>query len=167
MISRPATGLIKMRAGCIMLALAGTLALGACNTKDVITNGPVIGEDQIALVPVGSSREQVLLALGSPSTTGTFDNEVFYYISQKRQRSMAYQKLKLVDQRVLAIYFDEEGIVQQVADYGLRDGKVFDFISRTTPTGGKDQTLLGRILAPSNKGVSAAPPAVGEPSDNF
>ena len=35
-------------------------------------------------VPVGSSREQVLLALGTPSTTATFDNEVFYYISQTR-----------------------------------------------------------------------------------
>ena len=92
---------------------------------------------------------------------------MFYYISQKRQRDLAFQKLKLVDQRVLAIYFDEEGIVQQVADYGLRDGKVFDFISRTTPTGGKDQTLLGRILTPSKKGVTAAAPAVGEPSDNF
>ena len=157
----------KMRAGCAALALVGTLALGACNTKDVITNGPVIGEDQVALVPVGSSREQVLLALGSPSTTGTFDNEVFYYISQKRQRNLAFQKLKLIDQRVLAIYFDEEGIVQQVADYGLKDGKVFDFISRTTPTGGKDQTLLGRILTPSKKGIAAPAPSVGDPNDSF
>ena len=167
MNSQPVVRFNKVRTGCAALALAGTLVLGGCNTRDVITNGPVIEQDQIALVPVGSSREQVLLALGSPSTTGTFDNEVFYYISQKRQRSLAFQKLKLVDQRVLAIYFDEEGTVQQVADYGLKDGKVFDFISRTTPTGGKDQTLLGRILAPSKKGVSAAPPAVGEPSDNF
>nr|WP_244530626.1 outer membrane protein assembly factor BamE [Salaquimonas pukyongi] len=149
------------------MALAATLMLGACNTADVVTNGPVIGEEEIALVPVGSSREQVLLALGSPSTTGTFDNEVFYYITQKRQRKLAFQKFKLVDQRVLAIYFDEEGIVVQVADYGLKDGKVFDFISRTTPTGGKEQTLLGRILSPSKKGITAAPPAVGEPSDNF
>ena len=144
------------------LALAGTLVLGGCNTRDVITNGPVIEQDQIALVPVGSSREQVLLALGSPSTTGTFDNEVFYYISQKRQRSLAFQKLKLVDQRVLAIYFDEEGTVQQVADYGLKDGKVFDFISRTTPTGGKDQTLLGRILSPSAKQQGKPPPIFGD-----
>ena len=34
-----------------------------------------------------------------------------------------------------------------IANYGLKDGKVFDFISRTTPTGGKDQTFLGQMLA--------------------
>ena len=146
MISQPATGLIKMRAGCIMLALAGTLALGACNTKDVITNGPVIGEDQIALVPVGSSREQVLLALGSPSTTGTFDNEVFYYISQTRVRRANFMNKRLIDQRVLAVYFGQDGRVSNIANYGIQDGKLFDFVSRTTPTAAKDQNFLVQMI---------------------
>lgn len=126
--------------------LAVSLGVSACTTEQVFSNGPVIDETQISLVPVGSSKDQVLLALGSPSTTGTFDNEVYYYISQKRKRRYAYQKAKLVDQRVVAIYFDEEDTVYQVADYGMKDGKVFDFISRTTPTGGKDITLLSRLF---------------------
>ena len=104
-------------------------------------------------MPVGSSREQVLLALGSPSTTATFDNEVFYYISQKRYRPVAFAKPKLVEQRVLAVYFGEDGRVTNIANYGIQDGKVFDFISRTTPTAGKDQNFIGQILA----GASARP----------
>ena len=88
----------------------------------------------------------MLLALGSPSTTATFDNEVFYYISQTRVRAVAFMNPKLVDQRVLAVYFGEDGRVSRIANYGKQDGKVFDFISRTTPTGGKDHNFLARLL---------------------
>lgn len=125
------------------------LSLSACTTKQVFTNGSVIQADQVALVPVGSSKDQVLLALGTPSTTGTFDSEVFYYISQKREKTFEFQKAKIVSQRVFTVYFDAEELVSNVADYGLKDGKVFDFISRTTPTGGKDLTFLGRLLSPN------------------
>ena len=103
-------------------------------------------------MPVGSSREQVVLALGSPSTTATFDNEVYYYISQTRRRGAAFMSPKLVDQRVLSVYFGADGRVTNIANYGLKDGKVFDFISRTTPTGGKDENFLGRILAGAGAG---------------
>jgi outer membrane protein assembly factor BamE (lipoprotein component of BamABCDE complex) len=126
--------------------ITANLVLSGCTTEKVLSNGPNLDETQMQLVPVGSSRDQVLLALGTPSTTGTFDNEVFYYISQKRTRRYAYQKLKLIDQRVVAIYFDDQNVVSQVADYRLQDGKVFDFISRTTPTGGRDITLLSRLF---------------------
>ncbi|MGB7287770.1 MAG: outer membrane protein assembly factor BamE [Salaquimonas sp.] len=141
--------------------LVSGLLLSGCTTEQVFSNGPVLEDTQLSLVPVGSSRDQVLLALGTPSTTGTFDNEVFYYISQTRKRRFAYQKLKLVNQRVVAIYFDENQIVSQVADYGLQDGKVFDFISRTTPTGGKDITLLGRLFGGKKNDGTAPVPALG------
>ena len=55
-------------------------------------------------------------------------------------------KPKLVDQSVLAVYFDKDGVVSQLAHYTLQDGKVFDMISRTTPTGGKELTFLGQLL---------------------
>jgi outer membrane protein assembly factor BamE (lipoprotein component of BamABCDE complex) len=133
-------------------ALMGAVALAGCQsdtfaTSETLTQGYIIDQQQIDLVPVGSSREQVLLALGTPSTTATFDNEVFYYISQKRVRRVAFAQPKLVDQRVLAVYFGEDGRVAQIANYGMQDGKVFDFVSRTTPTGGRDRNFLSQLLA--------------------
>lgn len=130
-------------------------ALSGCNSTktlglspgETLTQGYVIDQQQIDLVPVGSSREQVLLALGSPSTTATFDNEVFYYISQTRSRPVAFMNPHIVDQRVLAVYFGDDGRVTNIANYGKQDGKVFDFISRTTPTGGKDQNFIGQLIA--------------------
>ncbi|MCG6857848.1 MAG: outer membrane protein assembly factor BamE [Salaquimonas sp.] len=145
----------SVRIVCTVLALsaAGT-GLWACNTSQVFTHGAVITQEQIDLIPIGSSKDQVLLALGSPSTTGQFDNEVFYYISQRTKKTYAFQKAKLVDQRVLAVYFDDTDTVSQVANYGLKDGKVFDFIARTTPTGGRDLTFLGQILqGPGDKSI--------------
>ncbi len=141
--------------------VAANLLLAGCTTEQVLSNGPILEDTQLQLVPVGSSRDQVLLALGTPSTTGTFDNEVFYYISQKRTRRLAYQKLKLIDQRVVAIYFDENDTVSQVADYRLQDGKVFDFISRTTPTGGKDITLLSRLFGGGARNGKPPVPQLG------
>ncbi len=128
----------------LALALAG---LSGCQTAEVFHNGYVVDQAALDLVPVGSSREQVLLSLGTPSTTATFDGEVFYYISQKRTRSVAFMKQKLVEQQILAIYFDKDGIVTQEANYTLKDGKVFDTISRTTPTGGRDLTFLQQLLS--------------------
>lgn len=151
--------------------LVAAIALSGCNTSktfaglkpgETLTQGYVIDQESIELVPVGSSREQVLLALGSPSTTATFDNEVFYYVSQTRRRPVAFMNPKIVDQRILAVYFNDEGRVENIANYGLKDGKVFDFISRTTPTGGKDQNFLGQIISGAgNIGASAASSVLG------
>lgn len=132
--------------GCAVLVLSGCNA-ASLQPRETFTHGYVIDEEALELVPVGSSREQVLLALGTPSTTATFDNEVFYYISQTRVRGAAFMKPKVVDQQVLAVYFGDDGRVSQIARYGLKDGKLFDFISRTTPTGGKDQNFLAQMIA--------------------
>ncbi len=154
----------KVHARQLGLALAfgsAALILSGCNSASLnpsqtLTQGYVIDEEALQLVPEGSSREQVLLALGTPSTTATFDNEVFYYISQKRVRPVAFMKPRLVDQQILAVYFGDDGRVNQIARYGMRDGKLFDFISRTTPTGGKDQNFLSQMIAGVAQG---APPS--------
>lgn len=129
------------------VAAIGLSSLSACTTSEVLNQGYIVDPKSLELVPPGSSKEQVLLALGSPSTKASFDNEVFYYISQKRVRPVAFLQPQLVDQRILAVYFNKDERVERIADYGLKDGRVFDFISRTTPTGGKDASFLGQVLS--------------------
>jgi Small protein A (tmRNA-binding) len=133
------------RVGAAFLALS-VAAVSGCQTQEVFNQGYVVDQQALELTPVGSSREQVLLSLGTPSTTATFDNEVFYYVSQKRVRAAQFMKPRLVAQNVLAVYFDKDGVVSNIANYTLKDGKVFDMISRTTPTGGADQTFLLQML---------------------
>lgn len=141
------------------VATVSTIALSACqsaNVGEVLHQGYVVDQETLNLVPVGSSREQVMLSLGTPSTTATFDNEVFYYISQTRKRPVAFMKPQLVDQSILAVYFDKEGTVSQLAHYTLKDGKVFDMLTRTTPTGGKETSFLGQLLTGPGAGQAAA-----------
>ena len=53
---------------------------------------------------------------------------------------------EVIDQRVIAVYFDKDRRVARLANYGLKDGKVFDFVSQTTPTGGEELQLPARHL---------------------
>ena len=36
--------------------------------------------------------------------------------------------------------------MERLANYGLKDGRVFDFVSRTTPTGGKDYAYVNAMF---------------------
>ena len=146
-----------VRSGIFLAVLTLPLVLSACtSTKQVLSHGYQMNEDTLSLVSEGSSREQVLLALGSPSTTqgSVGGSETFYYISQKKARAVAFLRPTLIDQRVLAVYLNDGSTVDRIANYGLKDGRVFDFVARVTPTTGKDLSFIGQIL-------SAKPSAAG------
>ena len=61
-------------------------------------------------------------------------------------RAAAFLPHEVVDQRVVAVYFDKERRVQRLANYTLRDGKIFDTVSQTTPTGGQDFSYISAIF---------------------
>ena len=103
-------------------------------------------EGALDQIPIGSTQEQVLIVLGTPSTVATVSGEAFYYISQRAERPVAFMPQNVVDQRVVVVYFDRNRRVERLANYGLRDGKLFDYVSRTTPTGGKDVPYLAAMF---------------------
>jgi outer membrane protein assembly factor BamE (lipoprotein component of BamABCDE complex) len=129
------------------VALGLSVSLAGCFTA-TYQRGYLLDEAALAQVPQGSSQEQVLLVLGTPSTVATVSGETFYYISQKSERT-AFLNPEITDQRVLAVYFDQARRVERIANYGMQDGKVFDFISRTTPTGGQESNIIKQILSSS------------------
>jgi outer membrane protein assembly factor BamE (lipoprotein component of BamABCDE complex) len=129
------------------LLLACGLALSGCGRfSETFQRGYVMQQGALEQIPVGASQEQVLLVLGTPSTVATVNGQVFYYISQKAERAAAFMPQKVVDQRVVAIYFDKDRKVRKLADYGLKDGRVFDFYGATTPTGGQELSYLRSIF---------------------
>jgi outer membrane protein assembly factor BamE (lipoprotein component of BamABCDE complex) len=131
----------------LVLAFAGALLLAACGfTQETLQRGYVLPEGALEQVPVGATQEQVLIVLGTPSTVATVNGDAFYYISQKAQRSAAFMPHAVVDQRVIAVYFDKDRRVTRLANYGLKDGKIFDFLSETTPTGGQELSYLRNIF---------------------
>src|SRR3954468_2497214 len=115
--------------------------LAAC-TGEQFQKGYILPPGALEQIPIGASQDQVLIVMGTPSTVATLNGEVFYYISQRSERPIAFMNQKVVDQRVIAIYFDKKRQVQRLANYGLQDGKIFDFVSRTTPTSGQELSYL-------------------------
>ena len=122
-----------------------TLSLAGC-TGETFQRGYVLPEGALEQIPLGASQEQVLLVLGTPSTVATVSGEAFYYISQKADRPISFMETKVTDQRVIAVYFDKTRKVQRLAEYGLKDGKIFDFVSHTTPTSGNDLNVITTII---------------------
>lgn len=128
------------RSMALAAAAAGLLAVSGCAEEQ--TKGYVMPPNAAQQVPVGSSQEQVLVVLGTPSTTATLKGEVYYYISQKTRRPIGFMNPSLQDQTVLAVYFTQDRKVERVANYGIKDGRVIDFVGNTTPTAGQERNFL-------------------------
>ena len=121
------------------------LMLGGC-FSETYQKGYIVPDGALEQVPIGSTQEQVLIVLGTPSTVATVSGEAFYYISQRSERPVNFMPQTVTDQRVVAVYFDKNRRVQRLANYGMKDGRIFDFVSRTTPTGGKDVAYLNALF---------------------
>jgi outer membrane protein assembly factor BamE (lipoprotein component of BamABCDE complex) len=131
-----------------LAALALALPLAGCiGYQGDFDRGYQIDEQALAKVQVGKTdKRETLTLMGTPSTTSTVGGDAWYYIGQKESRSLAFMPASTRDQHVLAIYFDHGGKVSRIANYGMKDGHVFDFISRTTPTGGEEPDFLKNIM---------------------
>lgn len=126
-----------------IVALLGAL-LGGCITQ-TYQRGYLLPEGALEQIQLGASQEQVLIILGTPSTVATVSGEVFYYISQKSEQT-SFLPQREIDRRVVAVYFDKGRKVERLANYGIKDGRVFDFVSRTTPAGGQELNYVQYIL---------------------
>lgn len=135
-----------------LLAAAGALALatalsGCLGYQGDFDRGYQVDEQSLSQVEVGkTTKPQALGLMGTPSTTSTVGGDAWYYIGQKMSRALAFMPAKMTDQNVLAVYFDKGGKVARIANYGMKDGEVFDFVSRTTPTGGAEPDFLRNMM---------------------
>src|SRR5262252_6591216 len=140
-MNRPRMAAAKIAAA----VMACGLILGGC-FSETYQRGYIVPDGALEQIPIGSTQEQVLIVLGTPSTVATVSGEAFYYISQRAERPIGFMPQQVVDQRVIAVYFDKNRRVERLANYGLKDGRVFDFVSRATPTGGKDFAYINAMF---------------------
>ena len=139
----------RLAAHALLLA-ALALPLAGC-LGETFQRGYVLPDGALEQIRLGASQEQVLIVLGTPSTVATVSGEAFYYISQRTERT-SFLPQQETDRRVVAVYFDKDRKVQRIANYGIKDGKIFDYISRTTPSGGEQQSIMGffvKVFKPS------------------
>lgn len=139
----PSFGAVLRRVG---MAAALALAVGGCSAiTQTYQRGYILPDGALEQIPLGASQEQVLVVLGTPSTVATVSGEVFYYISQKTEQT-SFMPQQETNRRIVAVYFDRNRRVERLADYGIKDGKVFDYITRTTPSGGEELSYLSYMF---------------------
>jgi outer membrane protein assembly factor BamE (lipoprotein component of BamABCDE complex) len=128
-----------------MSAVVVAAMVAACSP--VIRNhGYVPAEDELALVEVGvDTRETVGQKIGRPSTSGLLNDEGWYYV-QSQYRHFGPREPQEIDRQVLAVTFNEAGVVENIARFGLEDGKVVEISRRVTQTNIKGITLIQQLL---------------------
>jgi outer membrane protein assembly factor BamE (lipoprotein component of BamABCDE complex) len=138
----------QLRRVSLFAAAALAVSLSGCiGYEGDFDRGYQVDEQTVSDVKVGATtKPQALALLGTPSTTSTVGGDAWYYIGQKMHRTLAFMPVQMTDQHVLAVYFDKGGKVSRIANYGMQDGKVFDYVSRTTPTGGAEPDFLRNMM---------------------
>jgi outer membrane protein assembly factor BamE (lipoprotein component of BamABCDE complex) len=128
---------------CLALAL---LVASACEPI-VDMRGNLPNEEQLALIKPGDvGKDDVQSMLGTPSSVAVFDDETWYYISARNEQT-AFLKPKETDRKVVAISFDKgTGMVKEVRQLGMKDGKTIKPVERTTPTAGNEMTFLEQLF---------------------
>jgi outer membrane protein assembly factor BamE (lipoprotein component of BamABCDE complex) len=128
------------------IALSTAVLLGAC-TPITSYQGFQAVEASPTDVKVGvDSKATVMDRLGSPSAVAAFDPNTWYYISQISDQ-MAFRKPDIRRRDVVAINFDKkDDKVLAVNTYGLKDGHVVAYNRRSTPTRGRELSIIEQIL---------------------
>lgn len=129
-----------MRAAPLLLILAAGCA-------PVVTNhGFAPQRAQLDAIEAGrDTRGSVLRKLGRPSASGAFEDGEWYYVASRMERR-AFFRPEVVDRTVVAVRFDEAGLVEGVDRFGLEDGRVIDLETRTTPTFGRELTVVQQLF---------------------
>jgi outer membrane protein assembly factor BamE (lipoprotein component of BamABCDE complex) len=127
------------------LGMLVALALSACS-ETVTKRGHQFHDNDLKQIQAGMSQEQVKTSLGTPTTTATVGSGSAYYYISSIEGQTSFLAPTVKDRQVVAIYFTQLGAVDKVAQYGLKDGKVFDYIKRETPSHARDEGILKALF---------------------
>lgn len=131
-----------VRRGTIALIVA---LLAAC-TALYQNHGYIPRDSDLEQVVVGkSTREDVAKAVGRPSSTGLLTGGAWYYVGS-RFRLYGPREPQEIDRQVVAISFDEGGVVENVERFGLERGRVVVLSRRVTDSNIKGLGFLRQLL---------------------
>ena len=138
----------------VRLAVLAALAPLAVACAPIVGNHgfQVIDVDPKNIVSGTDTKSTVLAQLGSPSAVSTFEDNIWYYISQTTER-YTYNRPQVSQRSVTAITFSEaDDKVTEVRNLNLEDGQQIAMERRETPTRGRELTILEQLLGNVGRG---------------
>lgn len=140
---------LRRAAAAPLLALA--MALGACTDLPLFAaprevRGHMVEADMLReLTPGVQTRADVAALLGTPSAMSTFNDEEWFYISGIT-RPRPGRKPLLESQRVVALRFDQTGVLQSVRELTEADARNVQMVERETPVPGTERSFLQALF---------------------
>ncbi|MBV2360761.1 outer membrane protein assembly factor BamE [Thalassococcus sp. CAU 1522] len=129
----------------LVVAVAGIAVLSGC-TAQYRTHGYVPPEEELQqIVPGIDTRASVEDTIGVPTTASVRTEGGIYYV-ESQVRHFAWRRPEVIDRTVLAITFDETGVVDNVVTYGLEDGQVVPLVRRVTQSSDRDIGFIRKLF---------------------
>lgn len=119
--------------------------LTACSAT-VRTHGYVPLDSDLENVIVGVDTQATLEdTIGLPTATGILQESDWYYVESEWRR-FAWKAPKEVNREVVAIRFDDNGVVENIERFGLEDGRVVVLSRRVTDSNIRGIGFLRQLL---------------------
>ena len=126
-------------------AVTLALALAACSAT-YRDHGYIPPQKALDGILIGvDTRDTVRAAIGAPGTSGLLTNSAWYYV-QSRFRQVGMKEPEEVDRQVVAISFDDKGLVENVERFGLERGRVVVLSRRVTESNVKGIGFLKQLF---------------------
>ncbi|TNF64469.1 MAG: outer membrane protein assembly factor BamE [Rhodobacteraceae bacterium] len=142
-----------MRTDAFHLRRLGRMALVACLTlglagcvEQVRKHGYVPSEEDLAEIVVGvDTRDSVAETVGTPSSSGVLNEGGYYYVAS-RISTFGPREPRVIDREVVAISFNQQGVVENIERFGLQDGRVVQLSRRVTESSVSNRSFLRQLL---------------------
>ncbi|WP_170564309.1 outer membrane protein assembly factor BamE [Ruegeria atlantica] len=128
------------------LVFAACLVVAGACTPIFKNHGYVPPADQLAEIKVGvDTRDSVVETIGAPSSAGLVKDSGFYYV-RSRVRHYGPKRPEVVSRELVAISFDQRGVVRNIERFGLEDGYVVVLDRRVTESSVQNRSFLRQLL---------------------
>lgn len=130
----------------IKAAVLSLCILAAACTAQFRNHGYVPNEDDLAEIIVGvDTRDTVAETIGTPTAGGVLDEGGFYYV-RSRVKTFGPFRPEEIDRQLVAVTFDNRGVVANIERFGLEEGRVVRISRRVTDNGFTNVSLLRQLL---------------------
>lgn len=128
-----------------LLLMGVTLALGGC-AEQIRTHGYVPTVAETDAIEVGlDTRSTVRAIIGDPATTGMLDDRGWFYV-RSQFREFGWREPQEVGREVVAVLYDERGLVENIERFGIENGRVIALSRRVTDTNTSGVSFLQQLF---------------------
>ena len=127
------------------------LLLSNCQRNPVLNTHGVtfLDKKQTNLIVNKTNKNDVKEILGHPSTVATFDDTIWIYIERTRSKGKLLQfgQNVTIENNVLALEFNEYGILSKKDFYNVKQINKIDFSKDTTDTISRERNFVYNFLS--------------------